>query len=186
MQSCQSCQCWCLEFSGLACASTRIMTTVKLGRKGKRGPSVFACLFFEIQKIFYRSTLSRLPIIFRWPELSLMVSCISKGDWEHGKWAGPDWFRPLVIDCLRLEIWVHGSKSEICYQERRDGINPGPTMNKACHKWFTSTIKRLSASSQDSDGSFTLCAIDSRWRIVWWRSFVQSLLYFFSDHTISR
>lgn len=120
------------------------MTLVEWGR---REGSQYVCLFyFKKTEIFIDVPTSRLSIIFHWPELDLMVSRGCKGEWKNGKWAGHDQLRSFVIDCLRLETLVHGSKSGICYQARRDGMNSGSTMNKACHKWFYSTIKPIVCS----------------------------------------
>lgn len=163
------------------------MTLVESGR-WKR--SQYVCLFyFKKTKIFIEVPASRLSITFHWLELGLTVSCGSMGDWKSGKWASHDQFRSFVIDCLRLETLVHGSKSGICYQERRDGMNSGSTMNKACHKWFYSTIKPVVCSHSLRTAivlsryvPWILCDIQKCCLI---EEFCQELtLFFFSTHTI--
>lgn len=98
--------------------------------------------------------------------------------------------RLLSIDCLRLETLVHGSKSGICYQARRDGMNSGSTMNKACHKWFYSTIKPIVCSHSLRTAitlsyyvPLILCDIQKCCLI---EEFCQELapFFFFSTHTI--
>lgn len=170
------------------CPAPDIMTLVEWGR---REGSRYVCLFyFKKTEIFIDVPASRLSIIFHWPELDLMVSRGCKGEWKSGKWAGHDQLRSFVIDCLRLETLVHGSKSGICYQARRDGMNSGSTMNKACHKWFYSTIKPIVCSHSLRTAitlsyyvPLILCDIQ---KCCLMEEFCQELapFFFFSTHTI--
>lgn len=119
LRSRQSCQCWCLRVLRLdlvlvaSCLqrwlpSTRIMTIVKLGRKGKRGPSMFAYFFFKIQKFLkkYLQQTSYRVSLARTGSHGLLYQQGRLGTWEMG-WSWLIWTtRHLWPETGDLGAWI--------------------------------------------------------------------------------